>query len=694
MSYSLSGELRAQQGRARAAATTVLPLTYRPDIDGLRAVAITLVIAYHAAPRLLPGGFIGVDVFFVISGYLITGLVLAGLEQRSFTLAGFYRRRVRRIVPALLVLFAVCCALAWLTLLPGEFRWFGRSLLWCAPFLANVFFARVTGYFDPGADYNLLLHLWSLGVEEQFYLLWPILLLLAVRSGATVRVLAAVLVTSLLISLWGAWHAPVAHFFLTGARAWELAAGALLAVRARAPRAAGARGVAPAARSWCSRAHRSGLGLALIAAGALLLSAERGFPGPWAALPVAGALLLIDAGPDAPVGRLLLASAPLVLVGRLSYSLYLWHWPLLALARAFVGPELSAVQLALVIALACAAALASHQLIELPLRRGAFGRAAVPLLLAALAAFTVIGALVAQGALAGRLRGPAFSAWEAALTDWHIPGAAQEPAEFETTLLPTRRAASVLVIGDSHVQQYWPRIAALVAAHPDSARSVRFTAYAGCPILPGLNSVRQPRNCDGFFRYATAQAWRPEVDTVVFGAFWELYLRGECGLDQHQGVYRSGDPLRRPLGLSSPATQSALRGFEALLGALRASGRRVFVVLSNPTSPRFDPRFLVPLRVRLSLHPPPSVRAAPGQQVDASAFEACVAPLSARLGAIAARSGARLLEPRATLCNGMDCPAVGADGLPLYIDSNHLRASFAREHAGFIDETLLGAAAR
>ena len=689
MNYSLTDELTAQRLRA-AAASVPAAATYRPDIDGLRAVAIVMVIAYHAFPRLLPGGFTGVDVFFVISGYLITQLVLKGLKERTFSLAGFYQRRVRRIVPALLVLLTACFALAWFALLPGEFRWFGRSLLWCAPFLANIHFAHVTGYFDPGADYNLLLHLWSLGVEEQFYLLWPILLVLAVRYGVTRRVLGAVFVTSFLISLWGARHAPAAHFFLPGARAWELAAGGLLAVLEHSSTQTAPRAPVERLAILGPAAHRAVAGLALIIAGALLLRADEAFPGGWAALPVGGALLLIGAGPASAVSRAFLGSRPLVFVGRLSYSLYLWHWPLFTFTRAIYGPELPPAAIAALLLVASAGAFASYRLVELPLRRGALGRAAVPLLLAGLAAFTLLGAAAADGRLPARLNGPAYNAWEAAATDWRIPGSPDETREFETTSLGTHRAATVLFVGDSHMQQYWPRISWLTRTQPDDARSVRFTAYAGCPMLPGLNSLRQPRRCDEFFTYAMREAWRPEVDTVVFGAFWELYLFGEY----QYGVYSVTDPLHRRLGVDSRATQIALSRFERLLGELVASGRRVFIVLSNPTSEHFEPRFLVPVQVRLSLEPPRVLRIEHGAPVDATPFEAFVAPLAGRLREVAARSGAQLLDPRSTLCAGMDCPTVGEDGLPLYIDSNHLRASFARTHAGFIDVTLLAPKAR
>ena len=669
---------------------------YRPDIDGLRAVAISLVIAYHALPKSLPGGFIGVDIFFVISGYLITRLVLAGLQAGTFTLAGFYQRRMRRIVPALLLVLSAVFAMGWFVLLPSEFRWLGRSILWCTPFLANVFFARVTGYFDVGADYNLLLHLWSLGVEEQFYLAWPILLVLAVRYGATIRVLGAVIAASLAISVWGARYAPLVHFFLPGSRAWELAVGGMLAAWQLGPDHASApRTASSDSERWWSGAQRNALaGLALIAAGAVLLSADNAFPGAWGAIPTVGATLLIGAGPCSWVSRRILGSRPLVFVGRLSYSLYLWHWPLFAFARAIWGRELPPAAIAGVIAAAFAAASASYYLVEEPVRRGALGRAAVPALLAGLIGFTALGAATEDNRIAGRLSGAAFSAWERAIQDWHITGegSIERRGGFETISLRSRVADTTLFIGDSHIQQYWPRIVYLVDTYPDAARSVLFAAYAGCPILPGMNSLRQPRDCDGFFTYATEQALQPRVDTVVFGAFWELYLLGEYRLERRQGVYSSRDVLRVSLRLDSRGTQLALAQFERLLARLVSSGRRVFLILSNPTSPQFDPPSMIPPRVRLSPHAPPSFSADHDRRVDAAPYESYVAPLMDRLRAIAARTGAQVLDPRSTLCAGMTCPAVGSDGTPLYIDSSHLRASFARERASFLDETLLGPA--
>jgi peptidoglycan/LPS O-acetylase OafA/YrhL len=654
---------------------------YRPDIDGLRALAVTLVIAYHVVPGWLPGGFTGVDVFFVISGFLITRLIRDELDHGRFDLKSFYARRVRRIVPALLVVLGCTWVVSWWTLLPGEFRWFGASLLWCAPFLANVFFAHAAGYFDPPVNANVLLHLWSLGVEEQFYLLWPLLLLQAARLRVVRPALWAVFLTSFAISVVGARIAPVAHFYLPGPRAWELTAGGLLALQTHwscaLPRAPWAPAVA-------------GTGLALIFAGAILLGPNDDFPGVWAALPVGGAVLIIAAGSNAAPNRLL-GSPPLRAIGRRSYSLYLWHWPVLAFAHIVWGSQLSAGLLAGALAVTGALAALTYEFVEQPMRRVSLTPRAVPALLAGLLACTLLGRATAADDIPGRLSKAAFSAWEAATVDWHIRGAGtvQQRGEFELLHLPTARASTTLFIGDSHLQQYWPRIESIVAANPHRARSVLFAAYAGCPILPGMDALRQPRDCNGFFEYATAQAWQPQVDTVVFAAFWELYLLSEYSLERQHGVYRSDDLWRRRLRLNSPATDAALERFAQLLRALTAHGRRVFIVLSNPTSPQFAPPALVPAWLRLGRRVPEEFRAPDPGAIDVTAYEAYVAPLMQRLRAVALAGGAQVLEPRATLCTQMRCPTLGADGTPLYIDSNHLRASYARERASFLDPTLL-----
>ena len=234
---------------------------YRPDIDGLRALAVSAVVVFHAFPGKLPGGFLGVDVFFVISGYLISGLILEGIRAGTFTITGFYLRRARRILPALLTMLLGVSLLALLILMPDEMERFAKSVTASALFVPNLALAREAGYFDPATDTNPLLHLWSLGVEEQFYLVWPLALLFAgrVRPKVTIVVIAVIALASLASHVVISSYSPTAGFYLPFTRFWQLLTGALLAAeRSRAPRSRAALAPTHARRGSPTRCRSSG----------------------------------------------------------------------------------------------------------------------------------------------------------------------------------------------------------------------------------------------------------------------------------------------------------------------------------------------------------------------------------------------------------------------------------------------------
>ena len=303
-------------------------MVYRKDIDGLRAVAVLSVILFHAGVPGFSGGFVGVDVFFVISGYLICGLLYeeAGRTGR-ISIAGFYERRARRILPALILVMAVSSLLAVFTLLPFQLIDFGTNALGVATFLSNVTLWLQGGYFSGPAEENPLLHTWSLAVEEQFYIAFPLMMALVLRLKRRALLLALILLASLAsiaIAEVGTRLAPTANFFLLPGRFWELGLGAMAALSVRG---------APWGRPRLAADAVSLAGLAMILASVLAFDAVTPFPSLWAMLPTFGALLVIlMAGPETFAGRLL-ASPPFVAVGLISYSAYLWHQPLFAFAR-------------------------------------------------------------------------------------------------------------------------------------------------------------------------------------------------------------------------------------------------------------------------------------------------------------------------------------------------------------------------
>jgi peptidoglycan/LPS O-acetylase OafA/YrhL len=335
---------------------SVQALAYRPDIDGLRAIAVLLVVGFHAFPAFVPGGYIGVDVFFVISGFLISGILLDGIRAGEFSLVRFYDRRIRRIFPPLIAVLAAALLYGWSHLLPGEMMQLGKHVAGGAGFVPNFMLWSEVGYFDSAAETKPLLQLWSLGIEEQFYLVWPVGLYLLMRGPGRFRpVVLGLIAISFGWNLLGVYSAPESAFYLPGPRMWELMLGAWLAHVERT-------------QSIKLPTILPILGLLLIAAAAALLRKGSLFPGWWALLPTVGAALLIAAGPYSVASRLL-SRSPLAQIGLISYPLYLWHWPLLSFAFIQTAGAPSHTLNAAMVALAVILATLSHLVIERPIRR-------------------------------------------------------------------------------------------------------------------------------------------------------------------------------------------------------------------------------------------------------------------------------------------------------------------------------------
>jgi peptidoglycan/LPS O-acetylase OafA/YrhL len=320
---------------------------------------VLLVLNFHAFPGAVPGGFVGVDVFFVISGFLITGIITRELEASCFSLIGFYNRRIRRIFPALIAVLAATLALGWFWMLPQAFAQLGSDSFASAAFLANIALLLQSGYFDIEAARKPLLHLWSLGIEEQFYLFWPLLLMLAARLRLKIIAVAAVLgAGSFVLNVALIGSNPVATFYLPFTRAFELLAGAALAC-----------GWVKLSQSGAASNWRAWIGIALIAASAAVLDSHRAFPGWWAVLPVAGSVLLLSA-PAAWLNRIALATRPMVWIGLISYPLYLWHWPLLVFGEMIKFRPLSLLERELILLASLALAWATYRFVEIPFRFG------------------------------------------------------------------------------------------------------------------------------------------------------------------------------------------------------------------------------------------------------------------------------------------------------------------------------------
>jgi peptidoglycan/LPS O-acetylase OafA/YrhL/PAS domain-containing protein len=338
-------------------------MRYRREIDGLRAIAVIPVVLFHAGVQLFSGGFVGVDIFFVISGYLITTIILGELEAGRFSIINFYERRARRILPALFLVMVVCFPFAWLWLMPSDTKEFSNSVIAVLAFASNIFFWRQSDYFDAAVELKPLLHTWSLGVEEQFYVLFPIFLICVWRWGRArvVVLLTIAALLSLVLAEYGARMKPVASFFLLPTRGWELAIGALMAIYLEGKKPDH---LPPALSQILSLA-----GLGLIMLGVLAFSRDTPFPGFYALVPTVGAgLIILSALPGTFVGRVL-GSRVLVGVGLISYSAYLWHQPLLSFARHRSLTEPNGFLIACMVVLTFGLAYVTWRYVEQPFRQ-------------------------------------------------------------------------------------------------------------------------------------------------------------------------------------------------------------------------------------------------------------------------------------------------------------------------------------
>ncbi|SET58821.1 acyltransferase family protein [Oceanicella actignis] len=635
----------APEGAERAPARP----PYRPDIDGLRAAAVLGVVVYHAWPALLPGGYAGVDVFFVISGFLITGIIAAEMRAGAFSLTRFYERRFRRILPALFVMLAASTAAAWALLPPRELMEFSHALRGAAVFAANIALADLTDYFAGPAEMQPLLHTWSLGVEEQFYLVFPPLLwaLLRLGHGRTLAALAALAAASFAMALWGVRTAPDNAFFLPHMRMWQLLAGALLAL------------AAPRPSSDAAALALAGAGAALIAGAFVLLGPQAGFPG-WPALaPTLGAALMIAAGGRAnPVSLMLGARWP-VAIGLASYSLYLWHWPLLAFARTLSDGPLEGWTRALLVAAAFALAFASWRWIERPFRarppllsrRAAFAWAA-----AGSAAFFALGwaGKVADGA-PWRFDPALQAVYGARQAYFEGPGRAcgartgaiaraTDPAEaaaLACRIGAPEGPAQFVLWGDSLAM-------ALQPALDEAGRALGAGGLAlgrsACAPLPGFlrREDAKSRECLAFNARAMQIAAAPQIRAVVIVSALQSLLAGPQG------------PELRARLLDTVAR-------------LRAMGKQV-VIVAPPPRPGFD----VPQALGRALR---FGRPAPEGPARAEA-EAALAPLTEAMAAARAL-GALTVDSTPVFCARGRCD-VAREGRALFADSLHPSPEGAR----------------
>lgn len=650
--------------------------TYRPDIDGMRALAVSLVVLFHAGVSWLPGGFIGVDVFFVISGYLITGLLVDEHGRTGrISLVAFWARRVRRLGPALFLVMAVVlpASMVFLSRIGTETGPAAKAALAALLLNANHFFLLESGdYFAAAAETNPLLHTWSLSVEEQFYLFWPLALLAVLRWPRRKLMVSVAAVFLLSVAgaawAWGNWSSS-AQFYLMPARAWELLAGAWLAVVVRSsPKfvEGGARMAAPLAV----------VGLGLIVFSALKLSGLWGFPFPLGLGPVAGTGLLIWAGAAAPqnVVSRLVALPPVVYLGRISYPLYLWHWPLLVLSRGSRLWEPAPWADATAVLVALAAAAATYEGVEKPWQRWVSRRSLRPGIIlrlggVATAVLLLLAGFVGTWARMGWWYSPEDRALAAARVDFPKTGCIFKnefpDAKGLEDCYPSGQTRSVLLWGDSHASQWGP---AVKAAAQQVGVEAGILALGGCLPLPmaELNA-----RCQRFHGEVLSHLTAWQTDRGLQGVI--LAGRWASGMGLESPIWTERVPKGKETYFDGRArsTDDALSLFksslEKFLDAAGAAHLRVLLVLPSPLQRVKGPHCL-------------SARPADDcfiSQAEMAAYVGKVEEVMTK--AASGRPYVRLLDPKHFMCDGVRCPAL-LQGMVVYSDDNHVTDAFSREN--------------
>jgi peptidoglycan/LPS O-acetylase OafA/YrhL len=642
------------------------PPNYRPEIDGLRSIAVLAVVLYHFGITGLQGGFVGVDIFFVISGFLIGGLLWReGQSNGTISLKRFYMRRIKRLAPAYVAMALASLIVGYIVLLPFEFREFGKSLIAATVYLSNVNFFREAGYFDSASEDKVLLHTWSLSVEEQFYIILPILMVLLLRHSLGLRALLWVsFFASLLACIWMTARSQPAAFYLFPFRAWELLAGVLLAIESQR-------------RSLPQHGAISLTGITLVLGSIALIPAGAQFPGWHAIFPVLGTVLLIANGTqDNLINRALSHSWP-VAIGLISYSLYLWHWPVLTLSSYYRGSYSNGLETTVWLLVSIILAYLSWRFVERPFRHSklspwpTFGAAAL-----------VSGALIAAGGvlfikdgMVTRFSAPLRTHIDASadfLQDWSrctVPSSG--PFEgLETCPIGPEGAPEILIWGDSHVRALKEGLE--VAAFEANA-SALLIWRAGCAPIFGLQKDETSATPaqDVACTSANEQIERALLDqpfkTTLLVGRWGYYVNGGgVGLDQENKI------TAQVRSMEGTQSEQITQGLSATVNVLRDAGSDVSLLGPIPEVANYDSRKIA--------------RALAGNRMSDAELEIATGTARSDIDNRAAslkdafrsmtNMGATILDPTPYFCEGDKCSALH-DNKAQYFDNNHIVNSAA-----------------
>jgi peptidoglycan/LPS O-acetylase OafA/YrhL len=640
-------------------------LYYRPDIDGLRAIAVLSVVTYHACPTLLPGGFIGVDVFFVISGYLISSIIFRGVHERTFRFTNFYARRIRRIFPALILVLTATFTGGYVLLLADEYALLGKHVASGAVFLSNFTLLGETGYFDTASELKPLLHLWSLGIEEQFYIIWPLAAVLAFRSRRSLLwITCCIGLCSFAINIGRIDGHLVQTFYNPVTRFWELMAGAVLSCVTlffRMPR-------------WTSKPllHDlfSWVGLVIIFGTVLILNRDEIFPGWWATLPVLGAVFLIGSGSDSWINTRFLSQRWMIWIGLISYPLYLWHWPLLSFVRIVEAGhpplylEISSVVVAFFLAWA------TYYFVEKRIRHNP-SPLTVVILVILMTGIGITGKTIElQEGLPQRRSVAHFQDFEKQIVrddatdsncDAYVTSRGENRKFYYCRSNELEQKKWLAIVGDSHAHVLFPGFSEQAAAR---GYGTLLLANTSCPPLLGsatgktksersqcTNSIEQ------VFRLVEGE---PRISKVLFATRGMIYISGqEFGASAKTRVIF----FQSVTGEEAPPATVFFSSLQTTIKRLLASGKKVALFIENPEmglKPKDCNKRPFTFTGRL-----------PRFRVSYKDYQKRMSHYRQNMESIAADfPSVLLLDPEKMLCNTQNCNGI-LNGHLLYSDDDH-----------------------
>ncbi len=634
-------------------------IKYRPDIDGLRAIAVLMVVLFHADIKPFAGGFVGVDIFFVISGFLITSLIQKDLAQGTFSFAGFWERRLRRILPGLFAVVLTVFAAGWVVFMPKDFAGVGYQVAAQSIAASNFYFEAIRGYFDTKEEIKPLLHTWSLSVEEQFYFVFPVIMFLLWRFARVRLVLACwiIAIVSFLFSAWTVFDDLEKTFFFLPFRAWELMMGALLALHTSpktiGPKAMNIAGV---------------VGLLLVLGSGIFYSSKLTFPGAAALPPCLGAALIIWSGRDHAtfVARLLSCKA-CVFVGLISYSFYLWHWPILSFGKYVLQGNFDKEEKIICVVISFILAWLSWKYIEKPFRRpGGVLKTRRALFIAAFAALATMGAggyyVLSTDGVPARFSPTVLQYAEKEISPFRKACARTKYERIAADdLCQTNPESGVtpnfILWGDSQADAITPAFVTMSQAHHKNGY---FAFKHGCPPIMGIDSPDSggsKHSCSDFNNEVWKFVQRHKIKNVFLVANWGGWLNNKTMFFEDESWYPA---------YAEKFENMRLAGTQRTIGMLLENGIKIHILLNNPAM-RFDPPRALALYEQMGLDKDtlfmPVEKYVKGRKKNVDAFVA----------ANAANKNIIFVDPLPAICPDGKCMAE-ANGRSLYADEGHYSA--------------------